>query len=448
MAIEPSEYTTLALAAVNFALAGGLLYLRFNSAANQAFALFLIARGGNWTAVVFGFTGEGVVEDFLWASVQPYFFLLLAFAMVWFGLVYPTRRRIITRFPAGPYLFWGMAIVVQLLYAMDHRLFQDLSAPALLTDPYSAYPLGPLAMIGDLFSVVGALLALVFLMDFARMPAGSARQSVVLVSLGFVLFLLFDFAASTFAGQLFPAPLRTLGYPPFYAALQQGAALLVLGVVVAKLFDLSRKPDKEIGGTARAYLLLAAAAVMSGVFVGVFLPADGRIFAESFLFWRVALPLFVVYGLLRYQLFDIDVKVKWGIKRGTIASVFLLTFLVVTQLAQQYFQTNYEWVFGGVAAGLLLFAIAPLQRAADRIANAAMPNVHEAQEFRAGDKTSQLKAYRAAVEMALADGVITRAEERSLATVAHELGLSPLETLTVREEVEKAMEITVTGVGA
>lgn len=46
-------------------------------------------------------------------------------------------------------------------------------------------------------------------------------------------------------------------------------------------------------------------------------------------------------------------------------------------------------------------------------------------------------AYRAAVEMALADGVVTRAEERALARLAQACGLDHLEALDVREEVER-----------
>lgn len=87
---------------------------------------------------------------------------------------------------------------------------------------------------------------------------------------------------------------------------------------------------------------------------------------------------------------------------------------------------------GGITAGLLLFAIAPLQRVADRVATAAMPGVRE------DGFTPERRAefYRKAVAMALSDGRITREEERHLAAIAEDLALGHTEALRLREEVE------------
>lgn len=45
--------------------------------------------------------------------------------------------------------------------------------------------------------------------------------------------------------------------------------------------------------------------------------------------------------------------------------------------------------------------------------------------------------------MALADGVVTRAEEHALAKLARELGVDPETALHLREEAERAAGLTV-----
>lgn len=89
-----------------------------------------------------------------------------------------------------------------------------------------------------------------------------------------------------------------------------------------------------------------------------------------------------------------------------------------------------------MAAGLLLFAIAPLQRVADKVANVALPNVAEPTAVAARPAAERADAYRGAVRMALADGVVTKAEERALAQLAQALQLGPREAFDLREGVE------------
>lgn len=50
-------------------------------------------------------------------------------------------------------------------------------------------------------------------------------------------------------------------------------------------------------------------------------------------------------------------------------------------MAQTFLTDVYGFVVGGVAAGLLLFAIHPLQRVAERVADAAMPGVRDPRDI-------------------------------------------------------------------
>ena len=158
------------------------------------------------------------------------------------------------------------------------------------------------------------------------------------------------------------------------------------------------------------------------------------------LVYAVATPIFVAllaYAILKVQLFDIDLRVKIGIKRGTLALVFLIVFVAVAEIAQSFLSQEYGLAAGGVVAGLLLVAIRPLERVADRVATAAMPNATGSPEYMAFKK---LEVYRAAVESALeADGAIDDREKGKLARLAAKLGVRPEDAAAVQRDATGAM---------
>ena len=88
------------------------------------------------------------------------------------------------------------------------------------------------------------------------------------------------------------------------------------------------------------------------------------------------------YGILRYQLLDIDLKIKKAIGRATVATIFAASFFVAAVTAENFLTDRYGWVVGGVAAGLLLFALTPLQRFSEHVADRAMPHVRDDSEYR------------------------------------------------------------------
>lgn len=134
----------------------------------------------------------------------------------------------------------------------------------------------------------------------------------------------------------------------------------------------------------------------------------------------------LAYAIVRHQLFDIDLKIKWGISRGTLAGIFIAVFFVASEGAEELFSTALGPLWGILGAGLLVFAISPLQRLTERVADAAMPRVKDDPEYRLVRKR---EVYKAALESALMDGMVTERERSVLATLADELGLSAREAL-------------------
>lgn len=147
--------------------------------------------------------------------------------------------------------------------------------------------------------------------------------------------------------------------------------------------------------------------------------------------------LLLAYAVLREQVLGFDVAVKVTLRRSTMAAAFVAVFFAVSEAAAYVLGEATGSVYLGIAGtALLVFFIAPLERLAGRVVDRAMPNVKETPAYLERRKR---EIYRAAIESAIRDGVVTEAERDVLATLADELGLSAGEA--------RALERDVAGVG-
>ena len=75
----------------------------------------------------------------------------------------------------------------------------------------------------------------------------------------------------------------------------------------------------------------------------------------------VSVPV-IAYGILRTQLFDIDLRVRWTIKQSTVAAVFVAVFYLVSEGVDRFLSSELGNLFGLFASALVVFFLAPLQR--------------------------------------------------------------------------------------
>lgn len=179
---------------------------------------------------------------------------------------------------------------------------------------------------------------------------------------------------------------------------------------------------------ARAYL--AAFVVHDGGFglglglLQLFQPADpglaGLLLAYPWPVLNLWLTVLLAYGILRTQLFDIDLHVHRTVQASTLAAAFVAVFFVASEAAQGFFQSSLGPVVGLVAAGALVFVLAPLQRAAERVASAAVPQASASPEYLSFRK---MQVYQAALDEVLADGVLTEKDRRVLRALRGRLGI-------------------------
>jgi hypothetical protein len=152
---------------------------------------------------------------------------------------------------------------------------------------------------------------------------------------------------------------------------------------------------------------------------------------------RIAMTVLVAFAILRYHALGIHATLRFGISKGTVAGIVVAVFFIASEAAQQFFGATLQNEYVGiVAAGLLVFAIAPLSRVADRIAEAAVPSGLAPGGAAADDARADLRrAYAAAAR----DGRITHEEELALARLATRLGLDAAEVLEIRRDALAAV---------
>lgn len=150
----------------------------------------------------------------------------------------------------------------------------------------------------------------------------------------------------------------------------------------------------------------------------------------------LAFPVLLARALLRHHLLDFDLRLKWTVRRGTLVAIVVAPILIVAEIAQIYVSSSLGVVAGIATAIVLFFAKRPLERFAERVANATLPHVEDTAEYRTVRKR---EVYRAAVESALEDGVVTERERGVLATLAAQLELGADEAARIEREAARGV---------
>ena len=297
-------------------------------------------------------------------------------------------------------------------YAVDYGL-PEAVGPAV--PAFVAYNAAYFLLLATLVS------GLVFLARrFRSEPEPSRRRQAALMSAAVVLFVAQQFGAVVLSPLSADVAIGGLG----------GLSVVVLAILWIW------NTDHPESASARNVALLGLGAMLFGMLA---VPLSGGYQASLFTgtggIARTSGTLVLAVAILRHQFLDIDVKIRWTITRGTVALAFVAVFFVVAQIAQSFLSETYGLIVGGTAAGLLLFAIAPLQRMAERVAARAVPVVGAPTAPSAEERDRRFRVYRRAISHALRDG-LTPDEEQHLAELATELGIDYATALGIRREVE------------
>lgn len=135
---------------------------------------------------------------------------------------------------------------------------------------------------------------------------------------------------------------------------------------------------------------------------------------------NLAYVALLAYGVLRAQLFDIDLKVKFALKQSTVGAVIAGGFFTGSELLERVVPVE-SMILGLLVSGVIVLLLRPVQRFAEALANGIMRGVEDTPDY---VQSRKHEVYRAALEGAITDGAITQKERDILSRLREQLGLS------------------------
>lgn len=134
---------------------------------------------------------------------------------------------------------------------------------------------------------------------------------------------------------------------------------------------------------------------------------------------QILLVVVLAYGILKFQLYDIDLKLHFALQGGFVAAAFAAAYVVTKEALEQFIPL--EGALLGVAGALVLsLALKQVLRLARGAANCVLPGVRDTTAYRDARK---LEVYRAALESATHDRAIMARERDFLRSLRRQLGI-------------------------
>ena len=139
--------------------------------------------------------------------------------------------------------------------------------------------------------------------------------------------------------------------------------------------------------------------------------------------------LLLAYAVLRMQLFDIDLKVKFALHKSTLVALIGGIFIVGSELLETMIPVQ-STISGMIVALGILVLLRPIHQIALKITGGLMPGVDETAAYL---ETRKMEVYRAAFEGAVEDGVVTEKERRILTRLRDKLELAEDDAIAVEQ---------------
>ncbi len=170
-------------------------------------------------------------------------------------------------------------------------------------------------------------------------------------------------------------------------------------------------------------------------FWGDFIYNPGQALALS------AYILLLAYAVLRSQLFDIDLKVKFVLRHSTVVAMIAAGFIVASEILESLVPVS-DTTLSIAVAVVILILLRPMHRFALRMTDRLMRGVQNTPEYLGARKNS---VYRAALEGAVEDGVVSITERRVLDRLREELGISADDAAAMEDELASGMSMPASG---
>ncbi|HLE48179.1 MAG TPA: hypothetical protein VI818_07780 [Candidatus Thermoplasmatota archaeon] len=429
MAFEELLVTQFLAVGCMVGVAGWLLYVDINNRLHRSFALLLFLRALIILAAQVAKLSDASMAA-VWRSTQTYVAIGTFFAVAYFFVVYNYRSSPRSVRIAG-WTILAAAVVAEFLFAVRRDLFITQAER-----PVSFGPLGSLIVLGFM---VSGLMAIWFALVANKTRSASGRFDRLMaiafmataitegmIPWSFILLQGFDAL-----GTVYSFSTGTVVYL-FFSLLEApagllAATLLVWNAVRTRTFVPAGVWTVAIAALAFAFAFVAAWPNPSRLdnFVSSFLVGTVRLFTASLVAYAI-----VRQQLSRLDVFSLDARLRLTLRRSTLAAIFVAAVFATAEVSVNALQSGglplgatsgVSSALSILVGGLLLVAIQPLQRWADRVSNSTMPRARPIADL-TQDERAHL--YRDQVELAWADGRLTVKERALLDQLRERMGLS------------------------
>ena len=134
----------------------------------------------------------------------------------------------------------------------------------------------------------------------------------------------------------------------------------------------------------------------------------------------VYIPI-MIYGILKVQLLDIEIRLKSTIKNTVLGGAFIAFFYLISEGTNEFLSSQLGGVVAFLVSILLTIFLSPLHRWAERVSSRLIHGDIDSPDYSA---SRGLQIYSAAVEEAMAYGAITKGQIALLDRLREGLQLS------------------------
>ena len=231
---------------------------------------------------------------------------------------------------------------------------------------------------------------------------------------------------------------------PLTGVIVLGAGMLALAELYGLLVAISAyRHATTASGRQRAFafavafgvrdLFGAAFVIYFGALEGYFLPGGEILFILTVPVIDLFFFSLLTYGILKSQLFDIDLRLKFVVRQASVALPFAFAFFLVSEGLESFLLLPFDsfWL-GLLAAGSIVMLLKPIQSGAEKIADRLLPGVESSSEYLEGRKD---EVYKNALEAFLEDGLITDRERRVLDRLCKDLGITENRAMAIETSI-------------
>lgn len=358
-------------------------------------------------------------ESAFYQALYWYSYIAFVVVLTIFGLLFPLPWRGAAIAGGLVALICAAGLIALLAHAFEHDWFWTAELRGDGSVAYSVQPWGN--VVNASFSLAIAVLALKLTGEMLSQASPSHRRQAAFV-LGGMTLAYAPYPVGTLARMMSTQPLVLVSGRPD-RILAYWAFVAVSVALLASVLVLLRAPRLR-GSPERSFLLLTSAAVGVMAVLVWLIPtqAVSRLMRMAAL---VVYPILLGYAIARYEVFDIDRKLRRAASvtfaAVALTSVFVLAESIVeNMLAASVLSGISSTLASGTLAALATAAIfVPVARSSRKAAAKIVPELsHDELHLR------KREIYAHSLAGALADGIMKEGESRTLAVLRESLGIT------------------------